>query len=224
MNFFALDGLRLNGPLYDGSELTVAYRGTQAFVVKGVRAADTARLAALRDTLALGAHAPRHVAPFELRTSPAGHTFVVMPRYADTLERMPTLVDEDAVATLWGHMSSALDDFHALGYAHGDVKPANICIDSGAFFLIDLDSVARFGDATQTTLEYLPFDERGVRVRASARADWWALAMTLAEKACGSAGLLLGHGGRSWSAAEVRSHLAAHLPPDVWAALAPRIA
>ena len=89
---------------------------------------------------------------------------------------------------------------------------------------LGLGWAARFGSATQTTTEYLPVDERGVRVVASARADWWALAMTLAEKACGAAGLPLGHRARVFTASEVRAHLEAHLPAGVWAALAGHIA
>jgi tRNA A-37 threonylcarbamoyl transferase component Bud32 len=221
---FALDGYTVNGPLYEGSELTICYRGTLAYVIKGVRATDAQRLRLLRDTIAqaatAGAHAPRHVAPFELRSTPASRTYVIMPRYADTLERMPSFSDADAVATLWDHVSSALSDLHALGFAHGDVKPANVCVDHGEFWLIDLDSAARFGAVTQTTTAYLPVDERGVRVLASERADWWALAMTLAEKACGAAGLPLGCGARAWTASEVRVHLAKNLPLCVWTALA----
>ena len=225
---FQLDGLRVNGPLYEGSELTTAYRGTRSFVIKGVHANDALRLAVLRDAMlqaaAEGARALRHVAPFELRTSPAGRTYAVMPRYVDTLERVPPMDDAEAIATLWEHASAALTDLHALGFAHGDVKPANVCVDGdGSFWLIDLDSAARFGAATQTTTEYLPADERGVRVLASARADWWALAMTLAEKACGAASLPLGHGARVWMSGEVRAHLTAHLPAGVWAALAEHI-
>ena len=87
----------------------------------------------------------------------------------------------------FAHGDVKLADLHELGFAHGDVKPANVCVNgSGAFFLVGLDSAARSGTATQTTLEYLPVDERGARARASARADWWALAMTLTEKACGN--------------------------------------
>lgn len=226
---FKLDGFRVNGPLYEGSELTVCYRGTHAYVIKGVLATDALRLAALRDALAqvaaAGLRPPQHVAPFELRTSPAGRTFVVMPRYIDTLERMPPLDDADGIAMLWEHLSAALTGLHELGFAHGDVKPANVCVDgNGNFFLIDLDSAARFGSATQTTTEYLPIDERGVRVLASARADWWALAMTFAEKACGAASLPLGRGARVWTASEVRAHLEEYLPSGVWTALAGRIA
>jgi len=36
--------------------------------------------------------------------------------------------------------------------------------------------------------------------------------MTLAEKACGAAGLPLGHGARVWTVSEVKTHLEAHLP------------
>jgi len=229
LHTFELDGFRVNGPLHEGSELTICYRGAISYVVKGVFATDALRLAELRGALAqaatAGARAPRHVAPFELRTSPAGRIYVVMPRYIDTFERMPPLNDAESIVMLWENVSAALSDLHGLGFAHGDVKPANLGVDAGgAYFLIDLDSAARFGLATQTTTEYLPVDERGVRVVASARADWWALAMTLAEKACGAAGLPLGHGARVFTASEVRAHLEAHLPAGVWAALAGHIA
>ena len=229
LHTFELDGFRVNGPLHEGSELTICYRGAISYVVKGVFATDALRLVELRGALAqaatAGARAPRHVAPFELRTSPAGRIYVVMPRYIDTFERMPPLNDAESIVMLWENVSAALSDLHGLGFAHGDVKPANLGVDAGgAYFLIDLDSAARFGLATQTTTEYLPVDERGVRVVASARADWWALAMTLAEKACGAAGLPLGHGARVFTASEVRAHLEAHLPAGVWAALAGHIA
>jgi hypothetical protein len=228
LHSFELAGLRVREALHEGSELTVCYRGAISYVVKGVQATDALRLTELHDALAqaatAGARAPRHVAPFELRTSPAGRVYVVMPRYIDTFERIPPLNDAESIFLLWENVSAALTDLHGLGFAHCDVKPANLGFDGGAFFLIDLDSAARFGAATRTTIEYLPIDERGVRVVASARADWWALAMTLAEKACGAAGLPLGHGARVWTASEVRAHLEAHLPAGVWAALAGHIA
>jgi len=117
-----LGGFRMNGPLYEGSKLTVCYRGTRAYVVKGVGDNDALRLNALRDSLAQvatrpSARAPQHVAPFELRMSPAGRTYVVMPRYIETLERMPPLDDAASVVTLWEHMSTALSDLHELGFA-----------------------------------------------------------------------------------------------------------
>ena len=80
---FKLCGFLVNGPLHEGSELTIAFRGTRSFV-KGVHASDAQRLAALRDALlqatAAGARAPRHVAPLELHTALAGRTYAVMPR------------------------------------------------------------------------------------------------------------------------------------------------
>ena len=77
-----------------------------------------------------------------------------MPRYIDTFERMPPLNDAESIVMLWENVSAALSDLHGLGFAHGDVKPANLGVDAGgAYFLIDLDSAARFGLATQTTTE-----------------------------------------------------------------------
>lgn len=49
----------------------------------------------------------------------------------------------EAAETCWNQLSQALRLLHAHGYAHMDVKPANICISvEGDFVLIDLGSVA----------------------------------------------------------------------------------
>jgi hypothetical protein len=231
---FALADVRMDGPLYADSPLSVGYRGLRAFVVKPVASEDVPRLTALLAAISAGAGgALPHVAPLELLpASRAGRVFALLPRYADTLERMPPLrplEDAEAVGALWAQLSTALAALHALGFAHGDVKPANACLDGGVITLVDLDSAARFGEPTATTPAYLPLEERPqppARSRASARADWWALAMTLAEKACGDAGLPIGRGGapRGWAAAEVRALLGAQLPAAVWAELQPRIA
>jgi serine/threonine protein kinase len=156
---------------------------------------------------------------------------VFMPRFLASLERVPSLdpvADAAAVATLWQHISEALSGLHSLGFAHSDVKPANICLDTRGPFcvLIDLDSAAAFGQATASTAAYFPSDVlcggqgSGRRVHvASARADWWMLAMTLAQKACGDSGLPVGYRAKVWTEAEVRAHLGRHLPGQVWAAL-----
>jgi hypothetical protein len=129
LHSFELDGFRMNGPLYEGSELTICYRGGLSYVIKGVSGADALRLAELHAALAQAATAGerplRHVAPFELRTSPAGCVYVVMPRYMDTLERVPPLMDPKDVVLLWDDVSAALTDLHGLGFAHGDVKPSS---------------------------------------------------------------------------------------------------
>jgi hypothetical protein len=68
---------------------------------------------------------------------------------------------------------------------------------------------------------YVPRDMK--RGRSSAALDWWMLAATLAEKACGSEHALEVGGARQHSVDELREHLAAHLDPAVWAELQPRL-
>ena len=54
--------------------------------------------------------------------------------------------------------------------------------------LVDVGSVARFGEAAATTPPYVAADfSRRHADEQRARADWWLLAMTLAEKAAGLA-------------------------------------
>jgi serine/threonine protein kinase len=65
-----------------------------------------------------------------------------------------------------------------------DVKPSNICIDhAGNFVLIDFGSAVEFGNTSQSTLAYIP---HGVNSKiGSAFVDWWMLAATLTNRACG---------------------------------------
>jgi len=154
----------------------------------------------------------------ELVTSEGGKHFMIMPKFATALEPLP-YISSDGVAMLWEHMHVALDCLHAKGFAHADVKPANICLteNGSSAFLIDLGSVARLGVRTSSTPPYVPRDMR--HGHASAALDWWMLAMTLAEKACGpDHGLVVG-GAHHATRDELRAHLRAHLASAICAAL-----
>ena len=145
---------------------------------------------------------------------------MLMPRYGASLEHLPALSSEGA-HVLWQSIFGALRGLHALGFAHMDVKPANICV-AGAqgFVLVDLGSVARFGEAIATTAPYVAADFPGAMRRSSALADWWQLAMTLAEKACG--GHCLDVGARAPPAmAALAARLREHLPAALWRELEP---
>lgn len=181
---------------------------------------EAVRARIFHDALA-GEHVP-HVTPYELIETAKGKNYMIMPKFATTLEPLPFL-SSDGVAMLWAHVQEALEGLHARGFAHADVKPAKICLteDGGSVFLIDLGSMARMGERTSSTAPYVPLDVP--RGRASAALDWWMLAMTLAEKACGS-GQGLEVGGTSHATMnELRTHLASHLSPAVWAALEPKL-
>lgn len=221
------DGIRLGGPLFEGSALTQAYRGTQAYVLKGL---DNREAANARYVLALSAVEPsgwfRHVTTFDLLmgghdvTSPtgavdvSGRSFMLMPKYFGTLEEIPALEPQN-VSRLWEQLSAALDDLHAKGLAFMDVKPANIAFtERGDFYLIDVGSAAPFGFATNATMAYIPTDVAPRRLAAHPRLDWWMLAVTLCQKGCDD--INIEPGSRKWPYAApptgvVMQHMSDHL-------------
>ena len=143
-----------------------------------------------------------------------GKCYMTMPCLPSTLEHISQL-DAVSVAHLWDDIGGALDFLHALGFAHSDVKPSNICVDgSGRFVLIDVGSLETFGERTTSTRVYLPREvESGC---ASSATDWWMLAMTLAEKACGADSLARGLGSvPPVSKVALVELLRRHLAPEV---------
>ena len=208
----------------EDSVLTLCYRDERVYLIKPLRVDEAARAHTFQAAVA-GAPVP-HVTPFELVDTARGKHFMILPKYALTLEPLPYL-SPAGVTMLWTHMAAALEGLHGRGFVHADVKPSNICLNAAGSgttaILIDLGSVVRVGTATPSTPTYVPHDLRAPgNNRGSVALDWWMLAVTLADKACGrDHGLLIPVGGVSM--AEVRSHLAAHLDPAVWAALAPRL-
>ena len=218
------DGYRVNGPLAEWPSITLLYKGVQTYLCKYLSPVEMKRAEAFKAALA-GAAVP-HVVDFELRhVTHEGRVkdFMIMPRLASTLEPMPALSDDD-VSRLWVHMRDALEAVHVLGFAHMDVKPSNICVDGrGDFVLIDLGSIARFEQLTSSTWPYVPSDLHPLppseRWTSSADVDWWMLAVTLAEKGCGEAGLVVGTDAVRVSRTVLRDHLEAHLRGGVWDAL-----
>ena len=217
---FRLAGLHVNGLLFEGGALVRCFRERDEFVLKPLDARENSRALALHEAMT-AARAPSipGLATFELH--PRGDKlFMLMPRYGASLERLPALSGESA-RVLWESIAGALRGLHVLGFAHMDVKSANICT-AGAqgFVLVDLGSVARFGDATSTTAPYVAADFPGAMRRSSALADWWQLAMTLAEKACG--GHCLDVGARAPpSMAALAARLRENLPAALWREIEP---
>ena len=202
-------GVDVDGPLYEGSPVTRCFRSRSEFVLKPLDEAEYRRAKALCDALA-GTDIPG-LTHFELLTSGAGKRFMLMPLAGAALEVLPHLSAED-IHVLWQCTRDALRDLHARGFAHMDVKPANICLSARLFVLIDLGSVARFDEPTSTTIPYVPRDFPGKMRCSSALADWWLLAMTFAEKATG---LAVGEV-KPPTMAELADRLLGGLPRGVW--------
>ena len=216
----ATAGYKLNGPLFEMSELTICYKGEHVHLLKCLDPKEAARVAIFSEACA-GEVLPG-ITPFEVVDSPGHKHVMIMPKFSTALEPLPYL-SEEGTMKLWSTVQIALDTLHSLGFAHMDIKPANICLNEASeAFLIDLGSISRFGEVSASTVAYIPHDF-GNR-RASASLDWWMLAMTLAEKACGrDHGLQVGMGARSASKAELLGHLASFLDRRVWTSLEPKL-
>ena len=217
------DGWCLNGPLYEGSELTICYRGFEVHVLKSLESSEASRIKQLRNQCGSNtdSHLPLHknIVQFELwdwQNHGKDRCFMVMPKLPTSLEPISTLAEE-LVIQLWDEISGALQFLHDHGLACMDVKPSNICITHEKLcVLIDLGSVSPFGQRTQTTPAYVPFDVESKDVRASADHDWWMMGMTLAEKGCGVENRSMGTSGKSMTTTDLRDLLSKHLPTQVF--------
>ena len=150
--------------------------------------------------------------PYELHGSANGKFYMTMPKLVSTLEHISLLSASDT-RDLWDNMRSALEYLHALGFAHMDVKPSNICVDaSERCVLVDLGSLERFGNWMVLMCVYVFCDmDLGF---STAAIDWWMLAMTLAEVGCGASAMRHGLGAAPPpSKSDLMSHLRAHLQP-----------
>lgn len=121
--------------------------------------------------------------------------FMIMPFYAATLEHIPNLSIQSG-RRLYSQISEALRFIHTLGFNHMDVKPSNICVrENGDFVLIDIGSIVKLDEYSESTVCYVPADyqsrvgrfQSSNRYKADARGsvDWMMLAMTIAEKVFG---------------------------------------
>jgi serine/threonine protein kinase len=213
-------GYQLDGPLFEGSELTYCFRGIDVLVMKNLDTKEAARAHALLDAVDAPDAAPvsKHVVHFELKEE-GRNCFMLMPKLDATLEQVTHLSEEDSLV-LWEHVSDGLRWLHARGFSHADVKPANVGLRDRVFQLIDLGSVCMFDQPTSCTDAYVPCGFFGGRPpRGSAALDWWMLGMTLAEKCCRPGECItVGERSSSLPQAELRKHLKDHLPTALWVA------
>ncbi len=184
-----IEGYQLNGPWHEGNDnIIFCFQGTVAHLLKALTPKEFIRASSLYEVLKEQTDINPHMTSFELRTHNT-KSFMIMPFYPSTLESIRKLSLEDGVR-LFNQLRSAIDFLHSLNYNHMDIKPANICMrETGDFVLIDLGSVAKKLEFSESTVAYVPkdFQPRDKRFpnskyKALDVNDWLMLGMTIAEK------------------------------------------
>jgi len=185
-------GYILNGAVAFNDKLTLCYKGMHSFVCKVIY--DEREIKSLEHCFNIFGgeeqlQAAYNITYFDFLKTNTGKNLMMMPLYQNTLE-MFLMADGDKCVPiqLYKEIKVAIDYLHSKNYAHMDIKPANICMNDGKIILIDLQSIAPFGEKTYSTNAYLPFEliQKNVNFTISSKeTDYWMLAMTLAEKCCG---------------------------------------
>ncbi len=182
-NGFVLDGVLISG----NDNLQICFKRSAPHVLKICSAQEYERAKNFEHVLKQKPVC-KWIIPFELYDR--HHKFYMfMPLHPVTLEHLPSL-DSTTSPLFWTCLSGALDFLHENNYAHNDVKPPNILINTaGEFILTDLGSLVSVGSRSATTRAYIPrelWDRRNDRgPLASVATDYWMLAMTIFEKVCG---------------------------------------
>lgn len=189
-------GYALNGTL-GSTGLVIAYsRDRSTHVMKILSDKEVVRatsfLASVKADMLSGEYC-RFVTTFDLESvssSVRATTAMFMPYYPTTFETL-TWVGAEQYTAIVTESFAALDYLHMKGFAYMDMKPSNVCFAAdGHLVLIDLGSIAKFGDRSESTVVYLPADmlpppvDRVVsnKFPASPKQDWWMLAVSLLEK------------------------------------------
>jgi len=83
---------------------------------------------------------------------------MLIPYYPSSLDHLRRLTLADGVH-LFHQVCSAVDFLHLLNYNYMDIKPSNICVrENGDFVLVDLGSVVRKSELSESTVVYVPSD------------------------------------------------------------------
>jgi serine/threonine protein kinase len=188
----SIEGYQMNGPWQSGNiNLIICYKGTVPHLLKALTSKEFSRASSLSVILNESALMHPCLTTFELRTHNS-KTFMIMPYFPSTLESLRELSLVDGIR-LWNQIRGAVDFLQSLNYSHMDIKPSNICLkENGDFVLIDLGSVARKFDSSESTVPYVPRDFQprdkhtpNSKYKAVGINDWLMLGMTIAEKVYG---------------------------------------
>jgi len=78
--------------------------------------------------------------------------------YPSSLDHLRRLTLADGVH-LFHQVCSAVDFLHLLNYNYMNIKPSNICVrENGDFVLVDLSSVVRKSESSESAVVYVPSD------------------------------------------------------------------
>ena len=184
----------LNGIVHcEGNDLQIAFGKASCipYVIKKVHSTENMRRL-LVSVDSLGLDVEPSAAPHAHLTTCTNiplrrHILSIMPYYTATLECFK-LESPDAINKLCEQMLSVCDFIHVKGFAHMDIKPKNICINSnGDFVLVDLDSMAMFNELTRSTVAFLPLElgndfDLQFGIQAASSIDYWMLGVSLLKK------------------------------------------
>ena len=162
--------------LGDNVTLQICFMNGKPSVLKNVTLNEFNRVQALLEAKIKHEHIVE-LAPISLHRK----FFIVMPLLPITLASLSGIPERKAIE-LWDQIGSALDCLHSHGFAHKDVKPDNICIDSnGRFILIDMGDTVQLGTYSGSTSLFVPSDLDGSEP-ATEMIDWGMLALTVFDR------------------------------------------
>lgn len=168
------------------SSVSYGYRDSAPLIIKKV--IDLDEIERLNTYLKQALSHP-HIISTEMIDREDGATLYAMPRMPVTAQALVKPISDAACIKLVIDILSATKFLHLHGFAHMDIKSDNLGLDTaGNFLLLDLGSVAVFGQYTDVTEAYIPTDiaiAHG-RVRSVATVDFWGLAITLIRLRGGS--------------------------------------
>lgn len=175
-------GYKLNSNVITNNDnLIICFKETTPYIMKILKQKEYDNMTTLFKTL----REPNDHIVTIIDLIKTGHNklFAIMPILPATLECLPSL-SPPAALRFWQQMKSALQHLHTIHFSHNDIKPSNICLgNNGEFIIIDLGSARRFESPIESTWAYHPKDVNFSH--ASRYTDWWMLAATFTEKACG---------------------------------------
>jgi hypothetical protein len=184
---FQRQGYQPIGLLDGKSPIITVVHESLLFAVKPLKVEEIERQRTLDARIrALGGHAapggvwitpdaPEALSPFRLLDY-NDKTYLISPCYRTTLSKCGAF-HAKVVSIFFRSILGAFRHLHRLGLAYCDLKPDNVCLkEDGNCVLVDLGSIAQFGEPAMTTIAYLPSDMANPPFVASEELDYWLLA------------------------------------------------